>query len=292
MTVTDDELRQYYDQHQAEYQLPERVTAQHILFKTQGKTPEEIEAISEKARGVLDRAKKGEDFAALAKQFSEDTSASNGGDLGSFAPGQMVPEFEHVAFSLGAGRHQRSRPDAVRHSHHQGERERSGARRVRSRNSKKRSVRSSRSDKAEQKAAEVAQQIAVELVNNKDLNAVAQKYGAEVERNSADEAGQPIPELGNAAEFERRMFTMTKGEIGTAIQVERGYVIPQLTEISAAHPASFEEAQTQGSDRRRSREGAAAGDRKGQSDSGTAQDPERICRRSPRPSAAKSRPAN
>src|SRR5204863_9134653 len=78
VTVSDDELRQYYEQHRSEYTLPERVKAQHILFKTQGKTPEEIEKIKEKAQGVLERAKKGDDFSALAKQFSEDTTASAG----------------------------------------------------------------------------------------------------------------------------------------------------------------------------------------------------------------------
>ena len=51
-----------------------------------------------------------------------------------------------------------------------------------------------------------------------------------------------VPDLGNAAELTKRMFAMNKNEIGTAIQVERGYVIPQLMEIQAAHPASFEEA--------------------------------------------------
>jgi parvulin-like peptidyl-prolyl isomerase len=52
---------------------------------------------------VLERAKKGEDFSALAKQFSEDGTAAAGGDLGDFGRGQMVPEFENVAFGLGAG---------------------------------------------------------------------------------------------------------------------------------------------------------------------------------------------
>jgi peptidyl-prolyl cis-trans isomerase D len=104
VTVSNDELKQYYDQHQSEYNLPERVTAQHILFKTQGKTPEETETIKNKARGVLERAKKGEDFAGLAKQFSEDDASKvSGGDLGSFTRGQMVPEFDNVAFSLGPG---------------------------------------------------------------------------------------------------------------------------------------------------------------------------------------------
>ena len=87
VTVSDDELKQYYEQHQAEYQLPDRVTAQHILFKTQDKKPEEIAAIRQKAREVLDRAKKGEDFGTLAKQFSQDTTAANGGELGSFTRG-------------------------------------------------------------------------------------------------------------------------------------------------------------------------------------------------------------
>ena len=84
----------------------------------------------------------------------------------------------------------------------------------------------------------MAQQIAVELVNNKDFNAVGQKFGAEIKDTPLMEQGQPIPELGNASELQRRMFTMAKGEIGTAIQVERGYVIPMLAEIAAGHPAS------------------------------------------------------
>src|SRR5207248_4725656 len=75
----------------------------NILFKTPGKPPEEIEKIRDKARQVLERAKKGEDFGNLAKQFSEDSSAASGGDLGDFGRGQMVPEFERAAFSLGVG---------------------------------------------------------------------------------------------------------------------------------------------------------------------------------------------
>ncbi len=56
-----------------------------------------------KAEEVLAKVKAGEDFAALAKQYSQDTSASNGGDLGLFGKGKMVPEFEQAAFALKAG---------------------------------------------------------------------------------------------------------------------------------------------------------------------------------------------
>src|SRR5215813_5880327 len=240
--VTDDELRQYYEQHKDEYTLPERVKAQHILFKTQGKTPEEIEKIKEKARGVLERAKKGEDFGALAKQYSEDSTASAGGDLGDFGRGQMVPEFEKAAFSMGVG----AISDLVQTQFGihiikvNGKQER----RERPFEEMKEAVRPIvETRKAEQRGSELAQQAAVDLVSNKDLDAVAKKCNAQVKETPLIEPGQPIPELGNAAELYRRMFTMNKGEIGTALQVDRGYVVPQVVDIVAAHPASFEEAQ-------------------------------------------------
>lgn len=56
-----------------------------------------------KAQEVLDKVKAGGDFATLAKQYSQDTTAANGGDLGLFGKGKMVPEFEKAAFSLKAG---------------------------------------------------------------------------------------------------------------------------------------------------------------------------------------------
>jgi len=239
--LTDDDLRQYYDQHRDEYTLPARVSAQHILFKTQGKTPEEVEKIKEKARGVLDRAKKNEDFAALAKQFSEDSTAATGGDLGDFGQGQMVPEFERAAFSLGVGAisdlvQTQFGIHIIKVNQKQEQRERPFE-------EMKEAVRPIvETRKAEQLASDLSQQAAVDLVSNKDLDAVAKKYNAQVKETPLIEPGQQIQELGNSPELDRRMFTLNKGEIGTAIQVDRGYVVPQVIDVVAAHPASFEEA--------------------------------------------------
>src|SRR5215475_4162158 len=240
--VTDDELRQYYDQHKNEYTIPERVKAQHILFKTQGKTPEEVAKIKEKAQGVLERAKKGEDFGSLAKQYSEDATASSGGDLGDFGHGQMVPEFEKAAFSLGVG----AVSDLVQTQFGFHIIKVNGKQEARERpfDEVKEAIRPIvETRKAEQKGSDLAQQIAVDLVSNKNLEAIAAKYNAQVKETPLVEQGTPIPELGNANELEKKMFTMSKGEIGTAVQVDRGYVVPQLIDIAPAHPASFEEAQ-------------------------------------------------
>ena len=72
----------------------EEVRAQHILFQGEG------EEVLQKANAVLDSAKAGEDFFALARRHSEGPSAPNGGDLGYFKKPDMVPAFSEAAFAL------------------------------------------------------------------------------------------------------------------------------------------------------------------------------------------------
>ncbi len=110
--VSDAEIEQYYNQHQGEF---EEVRARHILISTQPPPPapgakpgEQPKALSKeearkKAEEVLAKARKGEDFAALAKQYSDDPGSKDKGGEYTFSKGQMVPEFETAAFALQPG---------------------------------------------------------------------------------------------------------------------------------------------------------------------------------------------
>jgi peptidyl-prolyl cis-trans isomerase D len=98
ITVTEAEIKQEWDKTPHE----DMVEASHILFSVTD--PSKESEVKTKAEEILKRAKAGEDFGELAKKYSEDTgSASQGGNLGAFPKGRMVPEFENVAFSMKPG---------------------------------------------------------------------------------------------------------------------------------------------------------------------------------------------
>lgn len=107
VTVTDAEAKQFYNDHPADFAQPEMVHVRHILLMTIDPvthaplTADQQKAKQKQADDLLKRIRGGADFAALAKQYSEDPgSKDNGGDLPPFPRGQMVPEFEAAAFSM------------------------------------------------------------------------------------------------------------------------------------------------------------------------------------------------
>ncbi len=99
--VGEEEILAYYQEHKDRFRQKERIRARQILILLPPKAgPEEEAEAEKKAKEVLAKVKAGEDFATLAKQYSEGPTASRGGDLGFFSRGRMVPEFEEIAFSL------------------------------------------------------------------------------------------------------------------------------------------------------------------------------------------------
>jgi len=102
--VGDAEVESFYKLNLSRYTVPEKRKARHILIKTEeGDTPEALSKKRERAEKILKLAKSGEDFAELAKQYSEGPTGPKGGDLGTFSRGQMVKPFEDAAFSLKEG---------------------------------------------------------------------------------------------------------------------------------------------------------------------------------------------
>lgn len=105
VTVTDEEVKKHFDQNQSAYAEPEEVRARHILLRLEKNAPaDEEKKVKEKIEEIRKEvAAPNADFAALSKKYSQDTTSQNGGDLGFFKKGVMVPEFEQAAFALKPG---------------------------------------------------------------------------------------------------------------------------------------------------------------------------------------------
>jgi peptidyl-prolyl cis-trans isomerase D len=239
--LSDAELKQYYGQHIAEYQVPDRVKASHILFKTEGKTPEEIATLEKTARGVLAQIKAGADFAEVAKKYSEDSSAANGGEIGWIVRGQTVKEFEDTAFAMKPG--QVSDLIKTTYGFH--------IVKVLDRQTPHlqtfEEVRSQIREQLEKvRLAETQQTMASDLErqfqqNPQNFADVAQKNELAVRETPLFRYNQPLPDFGTSESFHNLAFQLREGGVGQAISVPKGMVIIQLTQIVPEHVPKFED---------------------------------------------------
>jgi len=104
INVPEKEVKAFYVSQPDSFKEPEQVRAMHILIKVDPGTDESKKAEArKKLEGIQNRLRKGEDFEALAKEYSEGPSGPKGGDLGYFSKGQMVKPFDEAAFGLSPG---------------------------------------------------------------------------------------------------------------------------------------------------------------------------------------------
>ena len=100
ITIGEDDIQKYYAEHKAEFVRPEQVALRAIEVNTEGKKPEEVPALKTKAETALKRVKDGEDFAEIAKRFSDGATGKEGGFLGTYKKGELSKELEDRVFKM------------------------------------------------------------------------------------------------------------------------------------------------------------------------------------------------
>jgi len=102
--IEESEVKDFYDKNPDQFQQPESYRASHILIRVDAGAPDaQKKEARAKAEGLLTQVQAGGDFAQLAKDNSQDGSASNGGDLNYFRKGQMVEPFQKAVEALKVG---------------------------------------------------------------------------------------------------------------------------------------------------------------------------------------------
>jgi peptidyl-prolyl cis-trans isomerase SurA len=104
VNVTPEDVQRYYDAHKQDYEQAGGAKLRQITLRLDPDAPEEIvKAVTERMNGIRERVVKGEDFATVAKQVSEDPLGAEGGDLGEVEPSKLVPEFEAALAKMKDG---------------------------------------------------------------------------------------------------------------------------------------------------------------------------------------------
>jgi peptidyl-prolyl cis-trans isomerase SurA len=103
VVISPEEVRVYYDQHPEEFALPERIRLRQIFFASPAANPEDHATTRTKAQAVLDELKNGADFDQMARRYSNGPEAKEGGELGWFTSGSLMPQLDRAAFTLNDG---------------------------------------------------------------------------------------------------------------------------------------------------------------------------------------------
>jgi peptidyl-prolyl cis-trans isomerase D len=227
MTATPQEVEARYQQNLATYQTPEQVRASHILFKTEGKDEAAVKKVAET---VLAKAKAGEDFAKLAKQYSEDGSKDQGGDLDYFGRGAMVKEFEDVAFSQAPG--QISGLVKSQFGFHIIKTVDKRAAATRTLAEVKPQLEDQiKFEKAQAEASKVADEVAKDIDDPSDLDRVAAARSLTVGDSGLFARDEPLAGLGFAPTVSAEAFRMDQGKVSGVLRTNQGYAWITLVEV-------------------------------------------------------------
>ncbi|HEY3570336.1 MAG TPA: peptidyl-prolyl cis-trans isomerase [Thermoanaerobaculia bacterium] len=240
--VSDQDLRSYYDAHKSEYAQEEQVKARHILVmvndqRNDAQAQARIAEVKKKLEG-------GADFAAMAREYSDDTASKDkGGDLGYFGRNKMVKEFEDAAFSAQPGklvgpvkssfgyhlievtdkRPAGEQPfDAVKEQ-------------IRARLTAERSR-----DLAESKAKDLASKLNAKKPSDANaLKALAAQNPGVTFGEAKIGAADPVPGVGMG--LSTPAFALKKGEVSQAVQIPQGWGIVYVKDVIPAHAPELKE---------------------------------------------------
>jgi peptidyl-prolyl cis-trans isomerase D len=239
VTVTGQQIERTYNDNIQQYSTPEQVRASHILLKTEGK---DDAAVKKQAQDLIAQLKKGADFAEMAQKYSQDEgSAKKGGDLDYFPRGQMVKEFDDVAFKLKPG-DMTDEPVKSQFGYHI-------IKVVDKKAATQKSLAEVRGqiedqlkwEQAQNEAQKVADQVASELKKPADFDKVARNHGLHTGETGFFLPDEPIAGIGMAPAVGQEAFQMKQGEVSEPIRTPQGFAFITVTGKQDPYIPKFDE---------------------------------------------------
>lgn len=235
---TQQEVQNYYNAHQSEYQVPEQAKSRHILIKlAPGADAKTDAAAKAKAEDILKQIKNGGNFAELAKKYSDDPgSKDSGGELGFAQRGRMVPEFDKAIFTQKIGDTEIVKSQFGYHIVQVEERQPAHTQTLAEVTPTIQATLSR--DKISQAEENYAKQLTAEAMKN-GLEKTAAAHHLEVVTTPPVAAQGTIAALPDGSQLVTKAFQAKQGDPAQYAQTGEGYAIFQVTGVSPAHVPSF-----------------------------------------------------
>lgn len=238
--VNEAEIEKYYEDHKDQFREPERIRVSRIYlpFSAENKT-----AVLDQAKALINRLKAGEDFAALAREFSKDDKASQGGDWGEWEWRQLSQaeqnEIQRLEKSQEAMVELADGVSILRVAEKQESR-------IRPLTEVRNQIKSSLEDqKARDLGTKKLNELAKIAKKEKNLEEAAAKLGYKGESFGPVKEGEAITDKDQAGFISKTLFSLKEKEISNVIPTFDGVALCQLTAIVKAHPAALDEVKSE-----------------------------------------------
>ena len=245
ITISEREVSDFYELNQERFIDPKQIKASHILFKLSPDASKSEEAkAKEKALAILKRARDGEDFAALARKYSQGPTASKGGNLGYFKRGQMLKPFEELAFKLKAG--DIGEPVRTQFGWHI----------IKVEDIKEANIKSL-TEVQDQIVATLKKDISGDMAHERILTLMDQmpydvslatyaaKEGLKVNESDYFSKDENIPGLGGDERLKKSIYSLDKGEVSEVIEHKGKFYILQVVDVKDSYIPEISEASDQ-----------------------------------------------
>ena len=229
--ISQKEIEEYYQANRDDkFHHPKEVKLRYISVKLEpGADAAQKKTVQTRAEGIVKEARSGKDFADLAKRFSEDPTASKGGDLGWIAAGQLPAPIEKTIFALAKG----AVSDPVETP--------AGFQIFKAEDLKEEKteslkeatpeiIKSLKVERAKKEAAKIADRDREKALSGADLSKLAQESGVKVAVSNWLAAGETLPEIGENQEFYKNAFALAPKDVSPVIEGKNAYYLLRLKE--------------------------------------------------------------
>jgi peptidyl-prolyl cis-trans isomerase D len=230
VTITDEDIREYYENNSEEFNIPQTVEARHILIKVdQNAKAEEVESARKKAEEIFRLAKEGQDFAELARKYSEGPTKAKGGYLGTFRREEMVKPFSDKVFSMNAG--DISEPVRTNFGWHIIKVEKVNPARTLTLEEAKADIQEKlKAERSKNMAYDEAEAVYDATFEDKSLDRIVAERNLKIQTTPFFTQKNPPKEIKNAARFAATAFSLPANEVSAVQDFGDGYYLLEVVD--------------------------------------------------------------